>query len=73
MTKQINPFQSSAGMTVIKSVRRDTDVTIINKNNSFSTCRSRKTHSSGLHDPNRSVAQNMSAVLRQAYKFTKDK
>lgn len=67
MTKQINPFQSKAGMTVIKSVRKDADVTIINKNNSFSTCKSRKTHSI-FGDSNRSIAQNMSDVLRNTLK-----
>lgn len=71
MTKQTNPFHSSAGMTVIKSIKRDTDVSIINKNNSFSTCKSRKTMSSSLNSPNRSIAQNMSDVLRQSYKTTK--
>jgi hypothetical protein len=67
MTKQINPFQSKAGMTVIKSVRKDADVTIINKNNSFSTCKSKKTQSI-YSDSNRSIAQNMSDVLRQSLK-----
>lgn len=71
MTKQVNPFQSKAGMTVIKSVRKDADLTIINKNNSFSTCKSRKTHSL-FEDPNRSIAQNMSDVLRSSLK-PKDK
>lgn len=73
MTKQVNPFHSSAGMTVIKSINRNTDVNIVNKNNSFTTCKSRKTTTSHLHDPNRSIAQNMSDVLRHAYKFTKSR
>lgn len=68
MIKQVNPFKSTAGMTVIKSIRKDTDVEVINKNNSFSTCKSKKLHSSLYNDPNRSIAQNMSDVLRQAYK-----
>lgn len=73
MRMQTNPYQATQNMTVVKSVQRDADITIINKNNSFSTCKSRKVNSTDYNDPNKSVAQTVSNLLRQQDKIEQKK
>lgn len=73
MRMQTNPYQATQNMTVVKSVQRDADITIINKNNSFSTCKSCKVNSTDYNDPNKSVAQTVSNLLRQQDKIEQKK